>query len=213
MPPAFSLGLCKKFNITCDDFIKPQTAMLLKNVVIPSKPYMHGQYISKTAKDIWREIGESYALAFGKMLPKKIYVTRKYIKKRSLKNEKACERLFERYGFTCIAPEKLELAEQIALFANASHVAGPMGSAMHSVIFSLIPANLKVLFLQPKVFPPAHAYAFPTPAYALLEAAFGRTPYHVFGAYPNRKTSRPGSSPWIIDINSLETAIKQWLDA
>jgi hypothetical protein len=80
-----------------------------------------------------------------------------------------------------------------------------MGSAMHSIIFSLTPANLKVLFLQPKGFPPAHAYA-------LLEAAFGRTPYHVFGAYLNRKIRSAFRDPWIIDINSLETAIQQWLD-
>jgi capsular polysaccharide biosynthesis protein len=56
--------------------------------------------------------------------------------RRSLVNEDEIEALFERNGFRIIAPEMFKLHDQIALFRNATIIAGEAGSALHNSMFS-----------------------------------------------------------------------------
>jgi len=55
---------------------------------------------------------------------------------RSIANEAALERWFERRGFAIVYPECLELAEQVRLVRNARIICGTEGSAMHNVVFA-----------------------------------------------------------------------------
>ena len=52
-------------------------------------------------------------------------------------NEEALEEALQQRGFVVVHPQELPLAEVAALVNGASLIAGPMGSAMHNVLFRL----------------------------------------------------------------------------
>jgi len=68
-------------------------------------------------------------------LPRRIYVSRARTSGRKLSNEPEVERIFEASGLAIVHPETIPLVEQIVLFMNANHVAGPGGSGMHMSLF------------------------------------------------------------------------------
>lgn len=56
---------------------------------------------------------------------------------RTVLNEDAVEAMFRARGYTTIYPETLSLADQVALFNQAQVIAGAVGSAFHTGMFSL----------------------------------------------------------------------------
>lgn len=65
---------------------------------------------------------------------------------RDLVNAEGLERIAVEEGLTVVTPEKLSVAEQIALFAGAELIVGEFGSGMHNALFS--PAGARVLCLN-----------------------------------------------------------------
>ncbi len=61
---------------------------------------------------------------------------------RVFESRDAFERLAVGHGYEIVCPEDLDLAAQIALFADATHLLGEFGSGMHNAIFS--PAGTRV---------------------------------------------------------------------
>lgn len=122
-------------------------------------------------------------------------------------NEADCEQLFKNNGFRIICPEDIPMQEQINIFSRASHIAGPIGAGLHNVVFSRN-RKLKVLFLNPLGF-------HPTNAYKNIEYAFGRAIYTVYGEYlfpgPENAAANPFADPWVVDMESLEQGLMQWL--
>ncbi|MCQ8276860.1 glycosyltransferase family 61 protein [Acetobacteraceae bacterium KSS8] len=54
---------------------------------------------------------------------------------RVFENREAFERMAIRRGYEIVCPEDLPLDEQIALFADATHLVGEFGSGMHNAVF------------------------------------------------------------------------------
>ncbi len=78
---------------------------------------------------------------------RRLYLTRKGSKLRSLVNEQEIENLFKQYGFEVVYPAKLNIDAQLKLFSSAEIIAGPSGAAFSNIIFA--PKNCKVmLFTQ-----------------------------------------------------------------
>jgi len=78
---------------------------------------------------------------------RRLYLTRKGSKIRSLVNEQEIEDLFKQYGFEIVYPGKLNFNEQLGLFSSAEIIAGPSGAAFSNIVFA--PKNCKVmLFTQ-----------------------------------------------------------------
>ena len=75
----------------------------------------------------------------------KWFVSRRRQGRRRLVNEQEVERLFEAHGYRLAFPEDLPIQDQIALFKNATAVAGCSGSAMYSVIYGRSIESLIVL--------------------------------------------------------------------
>ena len=55
---------------------------------------------------------------------------------RRFTNRAAIEAVATQKGFSIVRPETLGLAEQIAIFAGASQIAGEYGSGLHNIVFS-----------------------------------------------------------------------------
>ncbi|TAJ97220.1 MAG: glycosyltransferase family 61 protein [Reyranella sp.] len=76
--------------------------------------------------------------------PAKVYFSRKSLSpermsgrsRAVISNEEEAEALFRKRGYEILQPETLPFEEQVALVANATHVAGTSGSALHLMLFN-----------------------------------------------------------------------------
>jgi hypothetical protein len=74
----------------------------------------------------------------------KVFITRTGT--RRVYNQDEIAAVAEDVGFTVVAPEKLSLAEQVALFSHATHIIGPSGAGFGGLLFAR--ENSKVLCWQ-----------------------------------------------------------------
>jgi capsular polysaccharide biosynthesis protein len=51
-------------------------------------------------------------------------------------NQDDIEAVAKEFGFTAVAPEKLSLPEQVALFSQATHIIGPSGAGFGGMLFA-----------------------------------------------------------------------------
>ena len=64
----------------------------------------------------------------------KIFITRTGT--RRVYNQDEIGAVAKEFGFTAVAPEKLSLAEQVALFSRATHIIGPSGAGFGGMLFA-----------------------------------------------------------------------------
>ncbi|OXS30244.1 MAG: hypothetical protein BCS36_05535 [Desulfovibrio sp. MES5] len=196
--PDYMKLFAEPFGITDYDFYYPSRRMRLDRIFIPTKSYMHMAYVSEVAKKMWQHV-VNYYLPDATMDPiEKIYLSRRHIKARRLENEQEIERFFEQQGFTVIESQNLSLANQICLFAHAARIAGPVGSAVHNVVFSQNPQQLKTLFLGPEDYTSFSAIA-------VIEQAYGRKAYFVQGSERTRERRS-----WHVPLHEVQMAYEQW---
>jgi capsular polysaccharide biosynthesis protein len=195
----FLYDFIKPFNIDEGHLFVPEPVCVVEKLYIPTRSYMHGQYITRTAMDIWKRIRDFYAPAIPAPHDK-IYLSRSNIKARPLLNEDECIKLFIDYGFSCVNMEKLSIQEQINTIYNAAYVAGPLGSAMHNLVFSHenIVGTL-ILSQRDKRL---------RMAYGNIESCYHRVFNIVYGS-----SVIEFGRPWVMDVKNLERALLQWLEA
>ena len=200
--PAYVKALCLPFGITEADYFFPSSSCtLLHRIFLPTRAYMHMAYVSSTAKAVWNRIAAYYVHLSSLPGLDKIYVSRSRVKGRKLLHESECEELFARRGFRSIHPQELSMADQIRLFAEARYIAAPVGSAIHNVVFSRNPGDLKTLFAAPRDFASLSAIA-------VIEQSYGRAANFVYGT--ERKKGEP--NVWRLEGKNLEKAVAQWLN-
>ena len=205
--PAFLPAMLLPFGLSESDVLFSSEKMRFSKVFLPSKPFMLGQYITDRAKAIWNKIALFYASDVDStMYPRKIYVSRRGIASRSLLNEAECEALFVKYGFTAVQPEQLPFSEQVRLFSRATHIAGPIGSGMHNIVFSLNPNQVRMLCLISDSF-------VSTGTYSCIEHMFERSFFSVYGNAIDNPKRRKSHHDYKLDLKNLDVAIQQWLDA
>lgn len=198
--PALVQYTAELFGLEKDAFIIPRPNMLLKKVFFPTKSYMHFAYTSPLAKNVWSGLAERLRKTSTLPSLKRLYLSRKFIEDRPLLHEEQCEVEFEKRGFAIVYLEKLPLADQVKLFATATHVAGPMGTAMHNLVFSPQPEEVKTFFLTPRGWNAVLAFA-------QIESAYGRSMHTVYG----QPDAEPiGIASWSVDLQNLRQALDQW---
>lgn len=126
----------------------------------------------------------------------RLFVSRSGIaSERALDQNAAVEALFTQYGFMIFHPEQHSIEVQIAVFAGAQMVAGPVGSGLHNIVFS--DPGVPMLVLKGANFPPfVDITLSPVPRRLGLVhgiSAPGRIPF---------------SAPWTIDLNDVEAGIR-----
>ncbi len=131
----------------------------------------------------------------GTDLPERLYLSRRGIARRRLRNEAEIEAIFAAHGFTVVQPEAHPFELQVAMAANARLIAGPAGSAMHLAV--LAPSTTRVLILSsPRSFDLTEPY---------LNPAAGRLGL-VFGTLAPDADGKPWA-PWQIDAADVHAGI------
>lgn len=83
---------------------------------------------------------------------RRIYISRRHTNRRRVVNEDEVQALLLKLGFESHTPELLSFRDQVDLFAHASLIVGPHGSAFTNCIFAPETARLLEFFEPQKVF-------------------------------------------------------------
>jgi capsular polysaccharide biosynthesis protein len=94
-----------------------------------------------------RELRELLLTAYGTGGSRRLFVTRKPREKRTIANVASVESIFAGCGFEIVHPRRLTVAEQVRLFSQASHIAGPVGAGMANMLFA--PNSAEILLIDP----------------------------------------------------------------
>lgn len=123
-------------------FYDPQTTLLQARRMFMPSFVRWGNAFSPAVGDIFRELPTPI-----RARRRKLFVTRRYLPEgATLLNHPEIERLFEARGFDVVRPETMSIEAQLAMFSQASHVAGEYGSGLHGTVFSA--PGTRVLVVQ-----------------------------------------------------------------
>ncbi len=103
------------------------------------------RYLSPLLADFARKVVESCG-GWGPAT-RKLYVPRQGDQGRVASNEAEVWRELQARGFELVRPQTLKWVDQVRLFAQASHIVGPMGSGLANALFS--PPGARLLTLAP----------------------------------------------------------------
>ncbi len=94
----------------------------------------------------WRDLVRS-CLGVTPQPSRRLYVERPGTDHRSLDNAAEARGVLEAHGFETVHPGTMGFADQVALFAQASHIAGPLGAGLTNMLFA--PAECRVTMIDP----------------------------------------------------------------
>jgi len=103
---------------------------------------------------------------------RKIYVSRRDSQNRVLKNEAEVEALLKHLGFEIVVLSGMTLAQQISIFASATHIISPHGAGLTNIVFCL--PGTKILEI--------HAAPYVNWCYLRLSALYNLEYGFIFGA-------------------------------
>lgn len=137
--PAYSRAIVEALGLAKGRLFRPDTPVMLKSVAIPEPAIQHAYRIYynhdwahlQAARNI---LNTSPADEFHGV---KAYLSRSRLPKnlRRLAGEEELEERLRREGYLVLYPELMSLPQQVALFNQASHIAGSIGSAFHNALF------------------------------------------------------------------------------
>jgi hypothetical protein len=132
--------------------------------------------------------------------PRRLYISRRGVEQRSLVNEERIEEIAQQAGFTPVRPEMLPIGEQIRLFAGATHIVAPIGSAGYNALFAQ--RDPRKLILRPATFTP--------PVDTTLNAAIGGEVAYVDGVSMDDSVNAM-TGAWHLDPELFAEALADWL--
>ena len=94
----------------------------------------------------WRDMVRS-CLGVTPRPSRRFYIDRPGAEQRSLSNAGEARAILESHGFETVHPGTMGFADQVALFAQASHIAGPLGAGLSNILFA--PAECRVTMIDP----------------------------------------------------------------
>jgi len=117
---------------------------------------------------------------------RRLYVSRRGHPMRVMVNEVALEAALVRRGFQIVRPERMRVADQIRLFADAEAVVGPTGAGLTNALFAA--QGCKVVEIQPENFA-----SFWVPAFSRLLGLD-------WGGYIAPSPCDPKAAPWLARV-------------
>jgi capsular polysaccharide biosynthesis protein len=151
-------------------------------------------YHTPLAATTWQTIRDGFDTGHGES---DLYVSRSLVGGRKLTNEAEVEAEFASRGFAIVHPERLPIATQVNLWANARRVAGPGGSGVFNVVFK---RKLEKAFFL-------HSPNMVRLSEILLQGADPvETTYYV-GASERRDVH----APWLVDMEDLRARLDEWM--
>ena len=94
-----------------------------------------------------RELRELMLGAYGGQGTRRLFVTRRPAEPRAIANQAEVASIFAGCGFEIVHPRHMSFADQVRLFSQASHVAGPVGAGMTNSLFA--PVTAEILLIDP----------------------------------------------------------------
>lgn len=128
--------LLNAFGVKSDRIIVCAENGFYGNFIIPSQGYKLFSTCAVDIVSVYQTFSKMCISSFSGDHDNMVYLSRSRFKgARKLLNEICVERLFEERGFKVVHPESLPIEQQIAIVAQATHVAGCYGSQMHLSFF------------------------------------------------------------------------------
>lgn len=124
-----ALGLSNRVRL-CDQPTQ------FRHVVVPDPAFEIGLRSHPEFLAIFRKVRKAALASRPKCGPSKIYLSRTNLEFGQIVGEDTLEDVFQRNGYVSASPEKLPLADQIALVSDAQEIAGIVGSALHLLVFT-----------------------------------------------------------------------------
>lgn len=151
--------ILKLFNITNERRIVVKTPTKFKKILLPSESFGYAANYSYEYTNVFRFIkNRIFELEEFKNKPyyEKIYLTRrKFLKHRYNEfGEKEIEKVFEKNGFQVLAPEDLNVLEQVYYISKCDVLACASGTSPHNAMFMKKGSELIVLNRTPDINPP-----------------------------------------------------------
>jgi capsular polysaccharide biosynthesis protein len=137
-------------GVPADRMIWPDRATVFSEVICP----MPAMQLSVRAYDVFDRPHRWAAEAIAGDIERPahpVYLSRRGLGQghRELVGEDELERRLEAEGYLIVQPERVTLAQQIALFEHDKPVIGPLGSALHTVLFRRRPRGAGLGVLTP----------------------------------------------------------------
>lgn len=133
--------------------------------------------------------------------PEKVYLSRRAFEAELailkpdavIRNEEEAETFFRGQGYEILQPELMDFEDQVAIIANATHVAGPSGFALYMMLFNANPrARLIELMTKPAV------------NQLLISSIRGYEAFHISSLVED---GVPG--PMLLDMDAVERAVRE----
>ncbi|MFS7222053.1 DUF563 domain-containing protein [Rahnella inusitata] len=144
----FSLELLKLCGIDAERLISAPRNAIIERIFVPDISYRTHHWNSRLQQLTYDKI--SKCITKRHVGSERIYLSRRNIPDRPLRNELEIENLFSQLGFDIITPEKISITEQISIVKYAKVIAGPVGSQMYLSAFNKLAE--KILILAPANF-------------------------------------------------------------
>jgi len=133
--------------------------LLVDKLILPASQFWPGTRASPGMCTVFDHVRERMlAVRTSKgQTPAKVYLTRRAFEADRadvqpdilIRNEEEAETFFRGQGYEIVQPELMDFEEQVAVVANATHVAGTSGSALHMMLFNANP-KAKLIELRTK---------------------------------------------------------------
>lgn len=201
-PGEFQHRLLLAAGAAADDIIRFDWQIRCKRLLLSTPSLGVEQYASPTSARLWSFIRDRMARR-DIALPDRIYLSRSGIPMRRLVNETEVERIFARFGFTIVHPERLSAEQQIALVSNALLVAGPSGSGMFNLAFQGRLRSAFVLARDDRL----------QLTEMLLSAGRSCDLWYHLGRDATRAAQPSDEGSWLIDPPRLESDVADWVAA
>jgi hypothetical protein len=145
---SFEAETLELFNITSTQILRVDKPIIVERLFIATVPKIALAGCDTSANPWMRLANHCCAIAHsqGVALPKRVYISRSYVRRRRLCNEAHVEKVMADRGFAVYHLEELPLWHQVALFRNASLFVGPHGAGLSHLAFAGQGAKVVELF-------------------------------------------------------------------
>lgn len=180
----------------------PEDNLIFRRLIAPCPPLMGGVAFSpRIASWARRQLVEPRGIDGP---PVRLYVSRSRAKLRRVVNEAELTQWLAHEGYTVIYPEDMTVAQQIDLYARASHVVAPGGAALTNMIF--MPPGARVVMLNNAHLTPAAQKRFFDP----LARASGLEFRIVSGQPARLNTNRILDADLDVPLAKLQQTLREW---
>lgn len=131
--PDFVRLLMERMGLDADKIHVIRQPTIFSDMTVPERGWRLNQSAFAVMQDVVERIvppGDRSSATL------KVYLSRKNLAARAVRNEAEIEDVFRRNGFLVVHPEAMPLDEQLDIYRRSAVLAGFGGSALHNVLFS-----------------------------------------------------------------------------